>query len=143
VRVPPRPTRGLGFGDTPCRDRGCDLVIVDDEHTVADTLRLVFQYSGFQAVVAYSGTEALQIVRRYAPRPVLTDVGLPDIDGIALVRKIRAASPDTAIVLFSGDVDTSTLLDRASVSEGSQIEVLPKPMTRDELVQRIRHIFET
>lgn len=75
-------------------DASLDLLIVDDNADAADTLSLFLSTVGHQSRVAYEGHSALKIAAEAAPHVLLLDIGLPDIDGYELARRIRAL-PET------------------------------------------------
>ena len=79
------------------------VLIVDDDRTVAETTVLVFIKEGYWARAAYSGEEALALVRDWQPSVAILDVHLPKLDGIALARLMRLACPDCRVMLISAE----------------------------------------
>lgn len=79
------------------------MLIVEDQETMRKKLREYLQAEFPDRLIreAASGSEALARCRERAPRVVLMDIGLPDIDGITLTAKIKAMLPDTAVVVIS------------------------------------------
>jgi len=81
-----------------------DVLIVDDNVDAADSLRTLFELSGHTARAVYRGVEALETLHEFRPDLVLLDIGLPDLDGYELARRIRqrfgAACP--TLVAVSG-----------------------------------------
>lgn len=75
--------------------RGMDILIVDDNADAADTLSLFLSTVGHQLRVAYEGRSALELATQSPPDILLVDIGLPDIDGYELARRVRAL-PQTA-----------------------------------------------
>jgi PAS domain S-box-containing protein len=80
----------LVYGDQMLR-----LVVVDDNKDAARMLCLLLEATGHQVNVAYSGQEALQVIRKTAPAICFLDIGLPDVDGYQLARQLKA-QPETA-----------------------------------------------
>ncbi len=80
---------------------GARVLVVDDNKDCADTLRDLLDMSGFGATVAYSGKAALHAVEREMPDAVLLDIGLPDIDGYEVCRRIRSSGVKTQPVLIA------------------------------------------
>jgi DNA-binding response OmpR family regulator len=66
------------------------VLIVDDEHDTADTMRMLLERAGHEAEVAYSGRAALEAARRLRPDVVLCDLGLPGLDGLGVAAALRA-----------------------------------------------------
>ena len=77
------------------------VVIIDDNVDAAETLVLALDMLGHSAQCAYTGLAGLQLLERAAPDCALVDIGLPDIDGYELVRRVRAAPWGRDIVLIA------------------------------------------
>ena len=103
------------------------VLVVDDETLIADSVATILNRNGFQAIARYSGTAALQSVQEQCPDIIVSDVVMPDFNGIELAKAVRSKCPRARIVLFSGNVDTASLLDDASL-EGYFFEILAKPV---------------
>jgi DNA-binding NtrC family response regulator len=103
------------------------VLVVDDERLIADSVATILNRNGFEAIARYSGRAALESVREQCPDIIVSDVVMPDFNGIQLAKAVRSICPNTRIVLFSGNVDTSSLLDDASV-DGYFFEILAKPV---------------
>lgn len=78
------------------------VLIVDDHVLFADAIRVSLQRAGFAALVATTGHEAVDLVRRDPPEVVLLDIGLPDQSGLVVGRAIRDLAPDVRIIALSG-----------------------------------------
>src|SRR5690242_289203 len=104
------------------------VLIVDDEHLIADTLADILNDTGsFVAVVAYNGASALEQVRNTGCDILITDVVMPEMNGIELAKAIKSISPKTRIVLLSGQAQTRDLVAQAK-HEGYGFELWSKPM---------------
>jgi CheY-like chemotaxis protein len=106
------------------------ILIVDDEHVVADTLVMVFAKSGYEARAAYSAEEALALIPIWMPLLAIIDVYLPGMNGIDLAIRLKAEYPECRISLFSGDPDTGDLL----AASGQPFEVTAKPVSPSEML---------
>ena len=115
------------------------ILVVDDEALIADTICQILNRSGFIAQAAYGGQEAIDTARRIGPELVLSDVLMPHIDGVEAAIAIREFSPDTRIVLFSGQAATVEILERAR-ARGHDFELLPKPLHPTQLIKHLRSI---
>lgn len=103
------------------------VLVVDDETVVADSVAMILNRSGYVAEAQYSGTAALASIQTRCPDIIVSDVVMPDFNGIQLARAVQSLCPDARIILFSGNVSASTLLDDASM-EGHVFEILAKPV---------------
>jgi CheY-like chemotaxis protein len=103
------------------------VLVVDDEQLIAQSLRDILSRAGFDAVCALSGTEAIELAGEICPDIVISDVIMPDLDGVQTAIRIHRACPDARILLFSGQAATSDILERAR-REGHKFDLLPKPI---------------
>lgn len=113
------------------------ILVVDDEVLIADTIVQILNRNGFIAEAAYSGSQAIDLARRYCPELVLSDVMMPQVDGVEAAIAIREHCPDTRIVLFSGQAATVEILARAR-ERGHNFELLPKPIHPTQLIKHLR-----
>jgi len=95
--------------------RGCRIVIVDDNVDVNDSLRLLLQMAGHEVYAAFDGATAIQLVEANRPQIVLCDIGLPGLDGYAVIRELRAQMGEAmpvmiAITGFGQDSDRERVL---------------------------------
>jgi CheY-like chemotaxis protein len=103
------------------------VLVVDDEVLIADTIVMILNRHGFIAEAVYSGTQAIEAARRISPELILSDVLMPQIDGVEAAIAIREFLPEARIVLFSGQAATVEILARAR-ARGHDFELLPKPI---------------
>jgi CheY-like chemotaxis protein len=113
------------------------ILVVDDEALIADTIVQILNRNGFIAEAAYSGKEAIEMAHRHCPELVLSDVLMPNVDGVEAAIQIRELCPDTRIVLFSGQSATVEILARAR-ERGHNFELLPKPIHPTQLIKHLR-----
>jgi DNA-binding response OmpR family regulator len=116
------------------------ILVVDDEQSIAQSLRDILSRAGFDTVSALSGTEAIELAERICPDIVISDVIMPDLDGVQTAIRIRRACPNARILLFSGQSATSDLLERAR-AEGHDFDLLPKPIHPARLLAAIRKLM--
>lgn len=109
------------------------VLVVDDEHVVADTLAKIFSQEGYETNAAYSAEEAMALVLDWRPHLAIIDVFLPGMSGIDLAIQFKAEYPDCKLTLFSGQGATSDLLETARQS-GHSFDVLAKPLHPTELL---------
>ncbi len=113
------------------------ILVVDDEALIADTIVQILNRNGFIAEAAYSGEQAIEMAKRSCPDLVLSDVLMPQVDGVEAAIAISKLCPDTRIVLFSGQAATIEILSRAK-ERGYNFELLPKPIHPTQLIQHLR-----
>jgi ActR/RegA family two-component response regulator/glycine cleavage system H lipoate-binding protein len=114
------------------------LLAVDDETVVLDSLRRVLVLAGYSVDTVESGAEALGLVRQRDYDFVFTDLKMPGMDGVEVVRAVRHLRPDIDVAVITGYGTIETAVD--TVREGA-LDYVQKPFTEDELlafVERLR-----
>ena len=115
------------------------IMVVDDEHLIADTLSLILRSKGWEPTTAYNGAAGLQRFQETRPEYVITDVVMPEMNGVEMAIRIRELDPDCRILLFSGQAATTDLVENAR-SRGHEFEVLAKPVHPAELLAKLEAI---
>lgn len=114
------------------------VLVVEDEAAIADIERLYLQRDGFDVAVLASGEQALAAVRQRRPVAVVLDVGLPDMDGIEVVRRLRAEGDHTPVLFVTARDEE---VDRVLGLEIGADDYLTKPFSPRELVARVRAVL--
>jgi PAS domain S-box-containing protein len=104
-----RLAQGLPAGDTPqvpagmakAKRTGRRVLVVDDSHDAAETCAMLLKLSGHETATAASGHEALASAVRFQPDVLLLDIGLPDVDGYQLARRVRETSWGRDVLLIA------------------------------------------
>ncbi len=127
----PRPDALQGHSEKPVM-APARILVVDDDHDVADSLAMLLQSFGVDVLVAHSGQEALSRLAGFQPQLVLLDIGMPGLDGYETAKRIRAArdGSDIRLVALSGWGGTE---DRRRASESGIDLHRTKPITLDAI----------
>ncbi|QWF80877.1 response regulator [Amycolatopsis sp. CA-230715] len=116
------------------------VLVVDDDFMVAKVHSgYVARTEGFEVVgVAHTGADALRAIRELRPDLVLLDIYLPDVDGLAVLRELRAADStvDTDVVVITAARDVDTI---RGAMRGGALHYLIKPFTYAALADQLRH----
>src|ERR1700761_7841943 len=102
------------------------VFILDDEPLILSTLVLILDRAGFGARAFASPLKAIEAAEIQTPDILITDVLLPEMNGIDLAIHFEKHFPECKILLISGQVATGDLLE-ASYAQGRRFDVLPKP----------------
>ena len=106
------------------------LLLVDDEEGIRKVLGISLTDLGYQVLTAENGEEALEIFRRENPPIVLTDIKMPVMDGIELLRKIKDESPDAEVIMITGHGDMDLAIKSLKYRA---IDFVTKPINDDIL----------
>jgi DNA-binding response OmpR family regulator len=109
------------------------ILVVEDEQEIASYLRRGLSFEGYAVEVVDCAADAFTIARERPPDLVILDLGLPDLDGLEVARRLRAGSNFPIIILTARD----TVSDRVAGLEGGADDYLTKPFAFEELVARI------
>jgi len=110
------------------------VLVIEDEPQMRRFIRASLSSHGYQVSEAASGAEALSLATSRNPAVILMDLGLPDIDGIDLTRRLREWSRVPVIVISARGRET----DKVSALDAGADDYLTKPFGVDELLARIR-----
>jgi two-component system, OmpR family, KDP operon response regulator KdpE len=110
------------------------ILVVDDEPQILRVLRINLVARQYEVFTAATGTEALSSAASDHPDLVILDLGLPDLDGVEVIRRLRAWTRVPVIVL-SGRVDSR---DKVNALDAGADDYVTKPFSVDELLARIR-----
>jgi two-component system KDP operon response regulator KdpE len=112
------------------------VLIVDDEPQILRALRINLQARHYDVVTASDGAEALHAAATHKPDLVVLDLGLPDLDGIEVIRKLRTWTP-VPIVILSGRMDSA---GKVNALDAGADDYVTKPFNVEELLARIRAV---
>ena len=110
------------------------ILVVEDEKSIAHFISSVLSANGYEAMQARSGSEALSMISSHCPDLIILDLGLPDMDGLEILRQLRSWSslPVVVVSARSHEKDKVTALDLGAD------DYLTKPFGTDELLARVR-----
>lgn len=112
------------------------ILIVDDEPQILRALRINLQARQYEVHTAAGGVEALDAAASVKPDLLILDLGLPDIDGVTVIRTLRSWSP-VPIVVLSGRADSH---DKINALDAGADDYVTKPFSIEELLARVRAV---
>ena len=113
------------------------ILVVDDERPIAEILKYNLEKEGFQVALAFDGEEALQLVEQDQPDLVILDIMLPQKDGYAVCRQIRAKRDIPIIMLTAKETE----LDKVLGLELGADDYVTKPFSAREVMARVKAIL--
>ena len=113
----------------------CKILIVDDEPAMRRFLRTSLGAHGYQIIDAETGNDALSLIKRNGVDALLLDLGLPDIDGLEVIKTIRASGSSVPVIVLSSRTDETGKVKALDLGADDYVT---KPFGIDELLARIR-----
>jgi two-component system KDP operon response regulator KdpE len=111
------------------------ILVVDDEPAIRRLLRTSLTAQGYNVLEAETGEEAIAAIGREKPEALILDLGLPDVDGLDVIRRIRASGSKLPIIVLSSRGDERGKVEALDLGAD---DYLTKPFGIAELVARIR-----
>lgn len=108
------------------------VMVVDDEPLVADTLAMILTHAGYRAVRAYDARTALEMASVRAPDLLISDVAMPEMNGVELALGMVTMAPRCKVVLFSGHARSVDLM--RAYDAGHDFPLMAKPMHPSEML---------
>ncbi len=128
--------------DVPVPGAGLKILVVDDSRDAADTCAILLELSGHHVQTAYTGQRAFELAESFRPHVMLLDIGLPDLDGYQLAKKIRATPWGQATVLIAV-TGWGQEADRRRAFEAGFDQHLTKPIAADTVESLIQSLSAT
>jgi two-component system KDP operon response regulator KdpE len=110
------------------------IMVVDDEPQIVRALSINLRARGYEVTTAGDGTEAVAVADLAPPDLVILDLGLPDLDGVDVITRLRARS-SAPILVLSGRSDSA---DKVEALDAGADDYVTKPFGMDELLARLR-----
>jgi CheY-like chemotaxis protein len=116
-----------------------NVLLVDDERISLKLAQFILQEAGFSVSLADDGRTALASLEKNLPDIIVTDISMPDIDGLELISIIRKKGLNVPILALSGMSMNDLYLDAAK--DFGATAILSKPVDRDQLINTVRKLL--
>ena len=117
---------------------GARLVIAEDDRAVRESVTRALQLEGFEVEAVNDGVAALEAASRDGVDLLLLDLGMPNMDGLTVCRRLRSVGSRLPILVLTARTEVS---DRVSGLDAGADDYLPKPFSLDELLARVRALL--
>jgi two-component system OmpR family response regulator len=114
------------------------VLVVDDEATLAELLTMALRFEGWEVSSAADGLGAVRAARGFHPDAVVLDMMLPDIDGLEVLRRLRADAPDVPVLFLTA---RDSVEDRITGLTAGGDDYVTKPFSLEEVVARLRGLI--
>jgi two-component system nitrogen regulation response regulator NtrX len=115
------------------------VLVVDDEASIRESLRMILEYEGYSVDEARSGGEALSKVASRAPDAILLDIKMPEMDGLEVLRSLEGQGYEMPILVISGHADVATAVE--ATKQGAY-DFFEKPLQRDRILVSLKNAIE-
>ena len=113
-------------------------LVVDDEASLGELLRMALRYEGWEVQTAANGQDALGLARTFAPDVIVLDIMLPDLDGLQVLRRLREAGSEVPILFLTAK---DAVADRVAGLTAGGDDYVTKPFSLDEVIARLRGLL--
>jgi DNA-binding response OmpR family regulator len=111
------------------------ILLVEDDHALASGLQQALQTAGFAVNHVATGNEALAAIEAEAPEIMILDIGLPDINGLTVLKRLRVGHPELPVLLLTA---RTSIDDKVAGLDSGADDYLAKPFEMEELLARLR-----
>jgi CheY-like chemotaxis protein len=119
------------------------ILVIDDDVLVRDTIVRILDRKGYQVLVAEDGARGLRLFRSEHPDLVITDIIMPEKEGLETIRDIRGECPDAKIIAISGGARLGNLDFLQFAGKLGASEMIAKPFDPTDLVQLVSRCLGT
>jgi two-component system nitrogen regulation response regulator NtrX len=112
------------------------VLIIDDEEAIRSSLKMILEYEGYECVVAANGEAGLKIAERESPDLVFLDIKMPQMDGMEVLKRLKAADGSPPAIMISGHADVATAFEASKLAAFDFIE---KPLESERVLVAARN----
>ena len=106
------------------------ILVIDDEKSIRDSLKMILEYDGYECLLAPSGQDGLLAISHDVPDLVFLDIKMQGLDGLEVLRKIRAFDKGMPVVMISGHGTVSTAVEATKLGA---FDFLEKPLSTERV----------
>lgn len=117
------------------------ILLIEDMKGVRDSLKFILSINGYDTDVADNGTEGLQKAHSSTYDLIITDILMPELDGVELIMQLRAAGDKTAILAISAGGDGVSASEALTLAKEKADAILEKPFSKAELLNQINQLI--
>ena len=115
------------------------ILIVDDEKGIRDSLQMILNEEGYQTIAVSDGMEALNLIKNNEFQLVVSDIKMPEMDGIELLEKCSKISPETYFIMMTAYASVETAI---SALRNGAYDYLLKPVEFDDILNKIKRLLD-
>ncbi len=112
------------------------ILVVDDEAAIRDSMKMILEYEGYEFLGAPTGQDGINAIERDSPDLVFLDIKMPGMDGLDVLSRVKASSPDLPVVMISGHGTVGTAVE--AIKHGAR-DFIDKPLSTERGLTTIRN----
>ena len=118
------------------------IIIIEDDQIIRESLKEILELNSYEVIAMDSGIDLMKKIHKFKPDILITDIIMPDMDGIEIIIEAKKTLPDIKLIAISGGgmIDSGSYLDTAK-SLGADL-TLKKPFAPDQLISAIKNLTE-
>ena len=120
---------------------GRQILLVDDDAGIRKVLRMNLEKAGYKVMEAGNGSEALKIQQKYPADLVITDIIMPEKEGVETILEFRREFPDVKIIAISGGGDLDSELHLGLAKQAGALFTFAKPVKREVLLEAVEELI--
>jgi DNA-binding NtrC family response regulator len=93
------------------RNEKTKILLIDDEDSIRKLLGISLKHKGFEVITAEDGEKGIEMFRQESPEIVLTDIKMPDVDGLEVLRQVKALDPEAQVIVITGHGDMESAIE--------------------------------
>lgn len=122
-------------------DEAPTVLLIDDDSAVLDALVIVLEQRGFRVLTARNGWQGLSVFRQHAPKVVITDIIMPEQDGIGMMLQMRRERPNVKIIAISGGGYLDGWDYLTAAKQLGADATFPKALDTDALIEKLNELL--
>ena len=116
------------------------VLVVDDERSIRDSLKMILDYEGYRTEEAVNGSDALVRIAESAPDAVVLDIKMPEMDGLEVLSALRERGYEMPVLVISGHGDVSTAIE---ATRRGAYDYFEKPLERERVLVSLRNAIDS
>ena len=115
------------------------ILVIDDEGAIRESLRMILEYEDYEFAGAASGADGIARVQKERPDLVLLDIKMPGMDGMEVLRKLKALDDTLPFVMISGHGTTASAVE--AIRAGA-VDFLDKPLSSERVIVTLQNVLQ-
>jgi YesN/AraC family two-component response regulator len=117
------------------------VLIIDDESSIRKMLKKLLEKNGYQALEANDGKQGIALFKKHEPELIITDLIMPEKEGLETIKELKKIDPDVKIIAMSGGGITDPKIYLNFASKFGAVRTFTKPVDNGILLSTIKEIF--